>query len=240
MTRQLADAQRQLTQADKLASVGRLAAGLAHEINNPLTGVLTYASFLEKRAGDNPEVRADLEVIVRETKRCREIVRGLLDFARQSPPERRPTDLNEVVRHGVAIVMNQLALGRVSLQLDLAADLAPVPVDGNQIQQVIVNLMLNAADAIGERGGTIQVTTRAVGDATELTVEDSGAGIPEEAMDHLFEPFFTTKGSRGNGLGLAVTWRIVESHGGTIQVESKVGKGTRFAVRLPYAVASAA
>ena len=235
MTRQLGEAQRQLTQADKLASVGRLAAGVAHEINNPLTGVLTYASFLQKRSGGDPETQRDLEVIVRETKRCREIVRGLLDFARQSPPERRPTDLNEVVRHGVAIVMNQLAIDRVALQLDLAPDLPPVPADANQIQQVVVNLLINAADAIGERGGAIQVRTRAVDERAELIVEDSGQGISREAIDHLFEPFFTTKGTRGTGLGLAVTWRIVESHGGGIQVESEVGHGTRFTVRLPYA-----
>ncbi|HUK64629.1 MAG TPA: histidine kinase dimerization/phospho-acceptor domain-containing protein, partial [Dongiaceae bacterium] len=154
MTRRLADAQRQLTQADKLASVGRLAAGVAHEINNPLTGVLTYASFLEKRVGDHPELRADLEVIVRETKRCRDIVRGLLDFARQTPPRRQPTDLNEIVRRGVTIVMNQLALAKVSLDFDLAQDLEPIPADGNQLQQVVVNLLINAADALGGEGGS--------------------------------------------------------------------------------------
>jgi two-component system NtrC family sensor kinase len=158
MTRRLSEAQRQLTQADKLASVGRLAAGVAHEINNPLTGVLTYASFLERRAGDHPEMREDLAVIVRETKRCREIVRGLLDFARQTPPRRQSTDLNEVARRGVAIVLNQLTLARVSIDLDLAADLRPVPADANQIQQVVVNLLLNAADAI-EGGGTIRLHT---------------------------------------------------------------------------------
>jgi signal transduction histidine kinase len=160
MTEKLADVQQKLTQADKLASVGRLAAGVAHEINNPLTGVLTYASFLVQRAGDNPELKADLEVIVRETKRCREIVRGLLDFARQTPPRRQPTDLNEVARRAVAVVMNQLHLRRVGLQIDLADDLPEVAADGNQMQQVLVNLVMNAADAIGDRGGTIDLTSR--------------------------------------------------------------------------------
>jgi len=160
MTRRLGEAQRQLTQADKLASIGRLAAGVAHELNNPLTGVLTYASFLEKRARGDPDVQRDLEIIVRETKRCREIVRGLLDFSRQTPPRRQPADLNEVVRHGVAIVMNQFAIDRVELKLALAADLPPVPADANRIQQVVVNLLVNAADAVGERGGTIQLATR--------------------------------------------------------------------------------
>jgi two-component system, NtrC family, sensor kinase len=159
MTTQLSEAQRQLTQADKLASVGRLAAGVAHEINNPLTGVLTYASFLLERAQDDPERRADLEVIVRETKRCREIVRGLLDFARQTPPRRQPTDLNDVARRAVAVVMNQLKLGHVALTFDLADYLPTVAADPTQMEQVMVNLLLNAADALGEQGGTIRLAS---------------------------------------------------------------------------------
>jgi two-component system NtrC family sensor kinase len=244
MTRRLGEAQRQLTQADKLASVGRLAAGVAHEINNPLTGVLTYASVLHKRSDHDPQLRSDLEVIVRETKRCREIVRGLLDFARPSPPKRQPTDLNEVVRRAVAVVMNQLALRHVSLDLDLASDLEPLPADGNQIQQVVVNLLLNAVDAIGDQGGTIRLASRALpspagAGCAEVTVEDSGQGIAPEHMDHLFEPFFSTKGNHGTGLGLAVTWGIVEAHGGTIDVRSEPGRGARFIVRLPYGAADA-
>ncbi|HET7292697.1 MAG TPA: ATP-binding protein [Vicinamibacteria bacterium] len=239
MTRRLAEAQRQLTQADKLASVGRLAAGVAHEINNPLTGVLTYASFLLKRAAGSPEQRQDLEVIVRETKRCREIVRGLLDFARQTPPRRQGTDLNEVVRRAVTIMMNQLALHRVALALDLATDLPEASADANQIQQVVVNLLVNAADAIGDGGGEIRLSTRATaseaGPGAEIVVEDGGSGIAAADLPRLFEPFFTTKGTRGTGLGLAVTWGIVQSHGGAIDVQSEEGKGTRFTVRLPLA-----
>jgi two-component system, NtrC family, sensor kinase len=161
MTARLADDQHQLTQADKLASVGRLAAGVAHEINNPLTGILTYASFLRDRVTDEAE-RADLEVVVRESKRCREIVRGLLDFARQTPPRRQPTDLNGVARRALAVVMNQLQLRHVAVALDLADDLPPVEADPNQMQQVLVNLLLNAADAIGERGGAIRIGSRRV------------------------------------------------------------------------------
>jgi two-component system NtrC family sensor kinase len=134
----------------------------------------------------------------------------------------------------VAVVMNQLALERVSLELDLANGLEPVHADGNQIQQVVVNLLINAADAIGDGGGTITVGTRAASAAgAELFVEDSGKGIPPEHLDRLFEPFFTTKGPRGTGLGLAVTWGIVEAHGGTIDVRSEPGQGSRFTVRLP-------
>ncbi len=234
MTGRLAEDQRQLTQAEKLASVGRLAAGVAHEINNPLTGVLSYSSLLLKRAQNDPDLRSDLEVIVRETKRCREIVKGLLNFARQSPPHRQPTDLNEVVRLAVAIVTNQLALDRVSLSLDLALDLPQLAADANQLQQVVVNLLVNAADAV-EASGTIRVLTRrAAGqDAIEIIVEDSGRGIAAEQLPHIFEPFFSTKGPRGTGLGLAVSWGIVQGHGGTIHVVSRIGEGSRFTVRLP-------
>ncbi len=365
MTRRLGEAQRQLAQSDKLASVGRLAAGVAHEINNPLTGVLTYASFLQKRAGDDPQTRADLDVIVRETKRCRDIVRGLLDFARQTPPRLEPTDLDEVVRRAAGIVMNQLTLAHVRLDIDLATGLEPVPAEANQIQQVVVNLLLNAADAVAGKddgaGGVIRVRTAAVavpprGSATirsaacpkgctlldpsvriagapairmlrrwgehestvyldpvygrfnhqaaepcdegviatylcpacrsklevpehrcelcqapmygvqvtglgraewcsrkgcqgcrwdamdalgeqrcaAIVVEDDGRGMTAEELGRIFEPFFTTKGTRGTGLGLAVSWGIVEGHGGAITVESEPGKGTRFTVRLPY------
>jgi two-component system NtrC family sensor kinase len=247
MTRGLADAQRQIVQAEKLAAVGRLAAGLAHEINNPLTGVLTFGSLLLQRVDSQPELREDLEIIVRETKRCREIVKGLLDFSRQIPPERRPIDVNEAVRRAVAVVMNQLRLDHVALRLDLAAGLPPLFADANQIQQVVVNLLLNAADASAGSGGTLRVATRRVdlprsvegAEAgrprpwLEIEVQDSGCGIPPDVLPRVFDPFFSTKGPRGTGLGLAVSWGIIESHGGRIDVESAVGRGSRFIVRLP-------
>ena len=241
MTSQLAETQRQLTQADKLASVGRLAAGIAHEINNPLTGVLTYASLLEKRFQEDPASLEDLEVIIRETKRCRGIIRELLDFARHTAPARRPTDLNEVVRHSLSVVMNQLSVNHVDLALDLMTGLPEAPADGNQIQQVIVNLLLNAADAIGPTGGQIKLHSGlgtmpdSAAECVELWVEDSGTGISPEDLPRLFEPFFSTKGNRGTGLGLAVTWGIVEAHGGTIDVQSELGHWTRFTLRLPLA-----
>ena len=362
MTQRIAETQRQLTQADKLASVGRLAAGVAHEINNPLTGVLTYASLLAKRFEDDPSAREDLDVIVRETKRCRVIVRELLDFARPTPPAMRAVELNEIVHHALAVLANQLNLNHVTLSLALGLDLPAASADANQIQQVIVNLLLNAADAVGPEGGEIRVQTRTVvlparghvalrkaacpnghdlldrsvrigglpsvrllactkgreflvhldpllgnhnhifpepleegviavyacpecrrtlenaGEACgvcgsptfsvlagsddpfiwctrkgchasrwpsqekagercllELRVEDNGRGIPSEDLPRLFEPFFTTKGTRGTGLGLAVTWGIIEGHSGTIEVQSEPGRGTTFIVRLPLA-----
>jgi two-component system NtrC family sensor kinase len=257
MVDRLAETQRQLALADKLASVGRLAAGIAHEINNPLTGVLSYASLLRKRFDGDADaaVREDLDVIVRETVRCRGIIRGLLDFARPAQPMRKATDLNEVARRAVSVVMSQLSLRHVSLSLDLAEDLPTAHADADKIQQAVVNLLLNAADAIGEGGGTIAVSTRmttlppsAESDresgqssaseprpAIELTVKDDGCGIPSEDLPHLFEPFFSTKGNRGTGLGLAVTWGLVEAHGGSIDVQSQPNEGARFTVRIPLA-----
>ncbi len=233
MIRNLADTQRQLAQADKLASVGRLAAGIAHEINNPLTGVLSYASLLRKRMEHDASACDDLDVIVRETVRCRGIIRGMLDFARPTAPARKPMDLNEVVRRAVSVVMTQLSLNRVDLSLDLAPDLPTVHADANQIQQVVVNLLLNAADAIGDEGGSIRATTRqGLPSSIEFLLDDNGRGIPPEDLPRIFEPFFTTKGNHGTGLGLAVSWGIVEAHGGSLEVQSEPGHGTRFTLRL--------
>ena len=234
MTSQISETRLQLTQADKLASVGRLAAGIAHEINNPLTGVLTYASLMAKRLPEGDPNAEDVEVIVRETKRCRAIIKELLDFARPAPPSRRPTDLNEVVRHSLAVVMNQLSLNHINLALDLAQDLPEAYADGNQVQQIAVNLLLNAADVVQPGTGQIRLATRVFDDAyVELQVTDNGSGIAPEDLPHLFEPFFSTKGNRGTGLGLAVTWGIVESHGGSIDVQTELGKGTTFSIRIP-------
>jgi two-component system NtrC family sensor kinase len=236
MTARLAESRREVVQADKLASIGQLAAGVAHEINNPLTGVLTYASFLLKRADDTPEIKADLEVVVRETKRCREIVKGLLDFARRTPPKRVPTELNKIVSRALAIVENPSTLRQVKLEVSLGEGLPAILADENQIQQVVVNLLLNAADA-GHEGGRIRVRTRQSLDhrAVEVEVDDDGSGISRANLERIFEPFFSTKGARGTGLGLAVSWGIVEEHQGTIEVASEEGKGSCFTVRLPAA-----
>lgn len=244
MTRRLAETQRQLYQSDKLASVGRLAAGVAHEINNPLTGVLTYSSYLLKRADAHPEMKEDLEVIVRETMRCREIVKGLLDFARQSQPEKRLSDINEVVKRSVRILQNQFTRHHIKVEQNLDASLPLVSMDVDQIQQVLVNLLLNANDAMAEKGGTLTVTTaRAAFDGwpeapaqdeyVQIQVSDTGCGIAPEHLQKIFEPFFSTKGQKGNGLGLAIVWGIVEKHNGHITVESEIGKGTTFKILLP-------
>jgi two-component system NtrC family sensor kinase len=237
MTQRLAEAQSQIQQSDRLASLGRMAAGIAHEINNPLTGVLTYSSFLLKRAPEGSETREDLETIVRETKRCREIVRGLLDFARQVPAVEGDVDLSALVERAVKIVQSQLSFDNVLIsRTDAQGDLRFRGND-NQLLQVLINLLMNAGDAIGDGGGRINVETgtRAEGgrELIEIAVSDSGEGIAPEHLDQLFDPFFTTKVKRGTGLGLAVAWAIVDQHGGTIDVESGPGQGARFTVRIP-------
>jgi len=360
MTNKLAEARLQLFQSDKMASLGRLAAGVAHEINNPLTGVLTYSSFLLKRVKDNEELEEDLKVIVRETKRSREIVKNLLDFARQSVPKKHNANINEIINNAIEVVDNQLSLKHIKLEEHLDSSLPKATLDSNQIQQVFINLLVNAADAIGDNGGKISLDTtlislsphgiaqiksaichkrhdlidnevkingiptikvkvifngnegyinfdpiygkhrhqygieikhgkdvlvscpkcnislmekdascfkcnskvyefevppqgmfrgctnpecdwekwEAVDDAgykdfIEISISDSGNGIPKEELSRIFEPFYSTKGQKGTGLGLAVIWGIVDNHNGTINVESELGKGTTFIIHLP-------
>ena len=159
MTKKLSEARLQLFQSDKMASLGRLAAGVAHEINNPLTGVLTYSSFLLKRTQDNHELQEDLKVIVRETKRSREIVKSLLDFARQSVPKKNEVKINDIIEHAISVVENQLSINHIKLVKKLEPSLPTITVDSNQIQQVFINLIVNASDAVGKDGGTITISS---------------------------------------------------------------------------------
>jgi two-component system NtrC family sensor kinase len=237
MTERLAQAQRQIYHSNKLASLGQLTAGIAHEINNPLTGVLTYSSFLLKRAPDDSEMKEDLGTVVREAKRCREIVKGLLDFSRQVPTLKTLVDCNETIERSLDIVDNQLNVSNIRVTKTLQPDLPKVTGDASQLLQVLINLLVNAADAIGERGGEIVISSNAKdlkeGPYVEIKVADTGCGIPSHQIDRLFEPFFTTKGTEGTGLGLAVVWGIITEHGGTIAVDSKPDRGTTFTLRLP-------
>jgi two-component system NtrC family sensor kinase len=360
MTMKLSEARMQLFQSDKMASLGRLAAGVAHEINNPLTGVLTYASFLLKRTQNHPELQEDLKVVVRETIRCREIVKSLLDFARQSIPKKSASDINQIVDRAVAVVEHQVSIKGVKIVKALETHLPQVTIDPNQMQQVFVNLIVNAADAMDQPGGVVTVSTKLLqlspqgtaqvkaafcpkghnlitsdfkiegmpsirvkarcdGDEgflmfdpiygrnhnrfeleikdrsgieiacpecgtslleeqstcekcgghvllfsipshgefevcvkkdcgwqrwaavdlagkqeyLEMSVADTGSGISQENLSRIFEPFFTTKGQKGTGLGLAVIWGIIDNHDGTIAVESELGIGTTFRIRLP-------
>ncbi len=179
MTKKLSEARMQLFQSDKMASLGRLAAGVAHEINNPLTGVLTYSSFLLKRTKDNPEFQEDLKVIVRETLRSREIVKSLLDFARQSVPKKSSADINEIINKSVEVIENQLAIYKVKVLKETSKYLPKITVDANQIQQVFINLFVNASDAIGKEGGTITVTTNHISLSPYGTAQIKKATCPK-------------------------------------------------------------
>lgn len=237
MTHNLAEAQTQLYHSDKLASIGRLAAGVAHEINNPLTGVLTYSSFLFKRTKDDPEMKADLEIIVRETKRCREIVKDLLDFARPVPPNKKAVNVNDIIERALSIVANQLNFKHIVVHKELDDSLPEIRIDESQLQQVFINLLVNAADAIGEMGGTISVSSTTLiiegKENAQIKVTDTGCGIDKENLSKIFEPFYSTKEQKGIGLGLSIVWSIIDKHQGTITVDSEPGVGTTFIIRLP-------
>lgn len=227
--------QEELVESEKHAAVGKLAAGVAHELNNPLTGILTFSESLLDDTEESSPVREDLEVIVRETFRCRQIVRDLLDFSRQSKPNPQILSLEPVVRKAVQLVNKHAAFHDIDFVLELQEDVR-VLADFNQLQQVILNLIINARDAMDGKG-TLAVRSRAHPEKRSVLVEvdDEGCGIPPENIDKIFEPFFTTKGQRGNGLGLAAVRSIVEQHKGIITVESEVGRGSRFRISLPAA-----
>jgi PAS domain S-box-containing protein len=224
----------QLTQAAKLAAVGKLAAGVAHEINNPLTGVLAYAEDILDELDDGDPHREDLQVIIRETMRCRDIVRNLLDFARQDKPHLEITSPNRVVEHALSLVKKLPQFRNIVIEKQLTDDIPHVECDIHQIQQVLLNLMMNASDAMHE-SGTIILSTgyERLDDRCVIAVEDNGPGIPENLKDKIFEPFFSTKGT--NGLGLAVSWGIVERHRGIIEIDSAQGGGAVFRIVLPVA-----
>jgi two-component system NtrC family sensor kinase len=225
----------QIGRTEKLASVGRLAAGVAHEINNPLTGVLAFADMLRDKENMDDQDRQDLELIVRETKRAREIVRGLLDFARETPSVKTCLNLNEVLAETIRLLGKREAFQNIYIVQNYADTLPPVNGDKNQLQQVFLNLCLNACEAM-PRGGTLLVGTSSAANRVVVEVTDTGCGIKKEHLDQIFEPFFTTKPvGKGTGLGLSVSYGIVRQHGGTLEVASDEGKGTTFTVTLPEA-----
>jgi two-component system NtrC family sensor kinase len=235
-----AESEIKLVRSEKQASIGRLAAGVAHEINNPLTGVLTFTHMLLRRKDIEKDIRSDLETIAQQTERVRKIVKNLLDFSRQTELNVEPTDVNRLVQSVALMMKNQALVKGVNLQCRLGKGIPLLTLDANQIQGVLLNLLLNALDAT-EKDDTIMVTT-GIGISTnaadlrgvEITVKDTGGGISPEHLDKLFDPFFTTKDvGQGTGLGLAVSYGIAQRHGGTIRVQSEVGKGSTFTVWLP-------
>ena len=240
-----AELERQLLRSEKLSSVGVLAAGVAHEINNPLTTVLGYAKLLlEGRSETDPD-RAALELIAEEARRVQHIVRGLLDFSRVESGARSPTDLSRLVERTLPLLAPELRTRQIGLGQELAEGLPEVLVDAQRLEQVLVNLATNGAQAIG-RGGTLTVRTgrdltEGRPEAVYFDVQDTGPGVAPDAVSKIFDPFFTTKGpGEGTGLGLAICQRIVADHGGTLEVTSAPGQGATFRVRLPLRPAEGA
>jgi two-component system NtrC family sensor kinase len=220
-------------QSEKLASLGRLASGVAHEINSPLTGILTFSHLLMRKLKDNPELQRELELIVRETTRVSTIVRGLLDFARESKPQKRPSNINELILHTLSLVERQSVFQNVRIVKNLNPQVPLVLLDANQIQQVFMNILLNAADAM-PAGGTLTITSNPEDSFVQVRFTDTGIGIPEKNLNRIFDPFFTTKADKkGTGLGLAVSYGIIDRHRGQIDVQSEEGKGTTFTIKLP-------
>ena len=234
-TRELRETQDQLVVSEKLAALGKMAAGVAHEINNPLTTILINTHLLLERPGRDAEEGETMNLIADETIRCAAIVRGLLDFARLTPSQAAPTDINDVVERTLLLLEKQALVRNIRIEKALDRTLPPIEVDKNKIQQVFSNLAINACEAM-PRGGTLVVASRMSRDGTiiEITFTDTGVGISKENIPRLFDPFFTTK-SFGTGLGLAVSYGIIRQRGGTILVRSEVGKGTVFTVRIPLA-----
>lgn len=226
---------RQVMKSERLATLGQLAAGVAHEINNPLGAVLMYTNLALEDFDGKDELRENLQKAVREASRCKDIVKGLLDFAHQTEPKVEESDVNEVLDRTLAVVENQALFQNVEITKAASASLPRVLMDVGQIQQVFTNIVLNAAEAM-EGKGKLKLTTRIAGDNEHIEIEfsDTGCGIPPENLDKVFDPFFTTKEvGHGTGLGLAVSHGIIAKHKGSIEVKSDVGKGTTFVVKLP-------
>jgi len=227
--------QEQLLHADRLATIGQLAAGVAHEINEPLGNILGFAQLVKKVPDVPEEAAQDLEKIVNASLRAREIIRKLMVFARQAPPSKSPVNLNDLIEDGITFFEARCAKAGVELVRKPAPDLPEVTADQSQLSQVLINLVVNALQAM-PGGGRLTVETHARPGEVVLLVADTGAGMSEEVRRKIFLPFFTTKDvNEGTGLGLAVVHGIVTAHGGSISVESAPGRGTRFEVRLPTA-----
>ncbi len=239
-TRELKQAHQHMLQVEKMATIGKMAAVVAHEINNPLSGILTYSRVVKRWIQNNfssaprtEEMAGSLDLIASESKRCGELVKNLLSFSRVAPMNLEWCELNQVIDRCIRLVQHKMDMATIQLNLVLGEELPHVRCDPNQIEQVVLAMVINAIDAMPQ-GGNLWISTRQTSATTvELIIRDDGMGISDEHLAHIFEPFYTTKENGGSGLGLAISQNIVERHGGSIAVNSKMGQGTTFTILLP-------
>lgn len=236
-TRELEDTQEQLIQSEKVTSLGKMAAGIAHEINNPLTSILINSHLLAENVAGDGKPGDSLNLIIEETERCSKIVKGLLDFSRQATAEKVPTDLNQLIEDTLTLVKSHVMASKTSIVRQFQHHLPVVSVAPGKIKQVFTNLILNAIEAM-PGGGVLTLSSRTSDDGKSVEIEfaDAGCGIPEHIIRQIFDPFFSTKKGKGTGLGLSISYGIVKHHGGDITVQSSVGKGTEVTVTLPITV----
>ena len=237
----LYQAQAALVQSEKMAAFGQLGAGIAHEIKNPLAGILGYTQLSLRKLDKDSPLQNNLAIIEKETKRCKIIIDNLMKFARQEKVSHEPSDINQIVEDAIAIVDHQLGINQVKLEKSLAPHLPRLMGSGNQIQQVLMNLMINAQQAMDGKPGKVRIVTRTSGAGQiEVEVSDNGPGIPREIQAKIFEPFFTTKPTgKGTGLGLSVSYGIIKDHKGEIRLTSEPGKGACFLVTFPALTSNA-
>jgi len=220
-------------QQEKLMSIGRLSAGIAHEINNPLTTIMTSSMMLQEELDSGSEMHEELEIISNEAQRCRKIVQSLLDFAKQTKPMQKLQDINTIIQESIYLTKKQAEFNNLVISAHLSDDMPQIYVDKEQLQQILINLTLNAIEAT-DPGGSITFTSQyhAASDSIHLHVSDTGSGISPEYKEKIFDPFFTTR-EYGTGLGLSISHSLIEQQGGRIELDSKPGKGTRFTIKLP-------
>jgi len=233
-TQQIREMQSFIIRSEKLASLGELAAGIAHELNNPLTGIVLHASIVEEDRDLPDQLREELHTITWEADRCAQIVKSLLDFSRKTEPRKAMNKLNDTIDKALSLVQHLASFQNIRIVRQYSDVLPELLLDPGQMEQVFVNIFVNAGQAM-EEGGELTLVTgmEEENHAVTVIIRDTGRGIPEEDIGRIFDPFFSTKGARGTGLGLSVSYGIIEGHGGTIEVKSEVGKGTEFTIRLP-------
>lgn len=226
--------ERQLLQTDKLASLGQLAAGVAHEVNNPLGIILGYTQFLLRRAEIDSQLNEDLRIIEKHARNCKVIVEDLLKFARSAPTRKGMADIHDAINEVISVLKHQFSLDNVIFETNFDDHIPIMPWDLNKMKQVFMNLFMNAHQAMKNERGIIKVETRREDNSVVISVSDNGCGIPEEHISRIFDPFFTTKPTGvGTGLGLSVSYGIVAEHGGTITVQSEINKWTIFTLTFP-------